>query len=89
MPFTAQCTQGYLGSDLAALLSNMSLNCSENFETNLKQALHTTTPSGLKSGIGSVQLNPISWSQIGGLQQIKHQLQSAVRDKFEMTYLLN
>ena len=49
-----------------------------NFETNLKQALHVTTPSGFKSGIGTVRLNPILWNQIGGLHKIKHDLQSAV-----------
>ena len=76
----ARCTQGYLGSDLNALLSHLSIASSEDFDTNLKQALHSTTPSGLKSGIGAVQLNPLSWDKIGGLKDVKQQLQSAVNN---------
>jgi hypothetical protein len=76
----AQATQGYLGTDLASLLSSMALSVDESldFKMKLKEGLKSTAPSGFKSGIGSVQLCPISWSQIGGLQDVKKQLQTAV-----------
>ena len=75
----AQITQGYVGSDLAAFLCHISKsNVSLSFDEKLKQALRLTAPSGFKSGIGTVQLSPLSWNQIGGLQDVKEKLQSAV-----------
>ena len=75
----AQITQGYVGSDLAAFLCHISKSTdSLSFDEKLKQALRLTAPSGFKSGIGTVQLSPLSWNQIGGLQDVKEKLQSAV-----------
>merc|ERR1712203_789729 len=62
-------TQGYVGSDLAAFLCHISKsNDSLSFDEKLKQALRLTAPSGFKSGIGTVQLSPLSWNQIGCLK---------------------
>ena len=48
------------------------------FDEQLQKALRLSAPSGLKSGIGSVQLTPLSWQNIGGLHEVKLKLQSAV-----------
>ena len=48
------------------------------FQDLFKNALKLTGPSGFKSGLGVVQLNPISWDHIGGLHEVKKQLKSAV-----------
>jgi len=48
------------------------------FDEKLKPALRLTAPSGFKSGIGTVQLSPLLWNQIGGLQDVKEKLQSAI-----------
>ena len=72
----AQITQGYLASDLKSLVSYL------NFGADLKEVLRLTAPSGFKSGIGSVELTPLSWDQIGGLQNVKKVLESAVTQPF-------
>ena len=76
----AKITQGYVGSDLASFLCQISsFQSSEvTFEDKLKHALRLTAPSGFKSGIGTVQLTPLSWEKIGGLPEVKQKLQSAV-----------
>ena len=72
----AQVTQGYLASDLNQLVVHLSQG--SDFQSALKSALRLTSPSGFKSGIGTVQVNPLSWSQIGGLQDVKEKLQAAI-----------
>ena len=75
----AKITQGYIGSDLAAFLGHISKSDNTlSFDEKLKQASRLTAPSGLKSGIGTVQLSSLTWDKIGGLQEVKEKLQSAI-----------
>merc|ERR1719323_2354216 len=55
----AQVTQGYLASDLHQLILHLSQG--SDFSNDLKAALRLTSPSGFKSGIGTVQVQPLSW----------------------------
>ena len=82
----AQVTQGYLGPDLASMIFHIETCAKPKFHEKLNEALKMTMPSGFKSGIGSVQLNPLSWDKIGGLQDVKTKLQSAVSETVFLYY---
>ena len=42
--------------------------------SHFQQALKTVLPSCLRSSLGRTDLSPVSWEQIGGLQDVKLKL---------------
>ncbi|CAL8404001.1 unnamed protein product [Boreogadus saida] len=80
----AQRTVGYVGADLGAL-SREAAMCAIRHDaqrsggqeidmSHFQQALKTVLPSCLRSSLGRTDLAPVSWEQIGGLQDVKLKL---------------
>ncbi|KAJ3040816.1 hypothetical protein HDV00_010431 [Rhizophlyctis rosea] len=79
-------TNGYVGADLAAMCRETALHAVQNWrggESNPKippssfaHALHTTSASTLRTTCISV--DRVTWSDIGGLDDVKQKLQQAV-----------
>lgn len=43
-------------------------------ETHFQEALKLVGPSCLRSSVGKTELSPVSWEQIGGLDEVKVKL---------------
>ncbi|CAD5119769.1 DgyrCDS8363 [Dimorphilus gyrociliatus] len=78
----AERTNGYSGADIQSIL-NSSIT-----KGSLQEALNRSTPTSQKGSDVLTDSRPISWSQIGGLQEIKESLQQIIewpikfRDRF-------
>ena len=72
-------TAGYLASDLALLVSRLSRIRTEVDQENLETALVDTRPAQLRTGLGSVKLEKVSWASLGGLHTVKARLVRAVQ----------
>ena len=71
-------TAGYLASDLALLISRLSRQ-SEVSREHLETELVDTRPAQLRSGLGSVKMEKVSWDSLGGLHSVKARLIRAVQ----------
>ena len=78
MTEAVQRTAGYLASDLALLISRLSRNIEINLD-HLESELLCTKPAQLRSGLGSVQMEKVSWDSLGGLHCVKRKLIRAVQ----------
>lgn len=80
----AQRTTGYVGADLCALCREAAMNAIREMakgsgEQTVKmkhfyEALKAVGPSCLRSSLGRTDLTPVSWEQIGGLDNVKLKL---------------
>ena len=77
LPTLASATPGFLPGDLALLVTRLSA-----LETvssaDVEEELVRTRPATLRSGIGSVHTEAVSWDSLGGLEQEKLALRRAV-----------
>jgi len=73
----AQATRGFLASDLNLLVKRIMMSDTDDWGT-IQKCLDITTPSGLKLGLGCVNLEKISWQSIGGMDEIKTKLMRAI-----------
>ena len=71
-------TAGYLASDLALLISRLSRQTEISREV-LETELADTRPAQLRSGLGSVKMEKVSWDSLGGLHSVKARLIRAVQ----------
>ncbi|XP_054627357.1 spermatogenesis-associated protein 5-like protein 1 [Dunckerocampus dactyliophorus] len=84
----AQRTTGYVGSDLSALCREAAMHAvRENAKGSGEQAvdmkhfleaLKLVRPSCLRSSLGRTDLSPVTWNQIGGLEEIKLKLRQSI-----------
>ncbi|XP_056134749.1 spermatogenesis-associated protein 5-like protein 1 [Lampris incognitus] len=84
----AQRTIGYVGADLNALCREAAMHAirynSQGSKEQLvgmkhfQEALKTVSPSCLRSSLGRTELSPISWEQIGGLNEVKLKLRQSI-----------
>ncbi|KAJ8247838.1 hypothetical protein GJAV_G00251100 [Gymnothorax javanicus] len=84
----AEMTTGFVGADLSALCREAALQAifhySQDFSghaVNMKcflEALKKVQPSCLRSSIGRTDFKPISWDQIGGLEDVKLKLKQSI-----------
>ncbi|XP_040891649.1 spermatogenesis-associated protein 5-like protein 1 [Toxotes jaculatrix] len=80
----AQRTTGYVGADLSALCREAAMHAlRENSKgsgeqtvrmKHFQEALKLVRPSCLRSSLGRKELSPVSWEQIGGLDEVKLKL---------------
>ncbi|NXM77114.1 SPA5L protein, partial [Serilophus lunatus] len=86
----AEMTPGYVGADLTALcreaamqaLSHSSLDSSET-ETvinmgDFQEAFKKIQPSSFRTAVGLTECKPVTWEQIGGLEDVKLKLKQSV-----------
>ncbi|XP_041917553.1 spermatogenesis-associated protein 5-like protein 1 [Alosa sapidissima] len=84
----AEVTTGYVGADLSALCREAALQAilRSPEDTDVKaiemqhfhEALKTVQPSCLRSSIGLTDYKPITWEQIGGLDDVKLKLKQSI-----------
>ncbi|KAM7014694.1 ATPase family gene 2 protein homolog B [Tautogolabrus adspersus] len=84
----AQRTTGYVGADLGALCREAAMHAiRENSKgsgeqvvglKHFQEALKSVRPSCLRSSLGRTDLSPISWEQIGGLEEVKLKLRQSI-----------
>ena len=72
-------TAGYLASDLALLISRLSRLRTEVDQDILETLLVDTRPAQLRTGLGSVNMEKVSWDSLGGLHTVKARLIRAVQ----------
>ncbi|XP_070691998.1 ATPase family gene 2 protein homolog B isoform X1 [Pempheris klunzingeri] len=84
----AQRTTGYVGADLSALCREAAMHAiRENSKgsgeqavdmKHFQEALKSVRPSCLRSSLGRTELSPVSWEQIGGLDEVKLKLTQSI-----------
>ncbi|XP_036400046.1 spermatogenesis-associated protein 5-like protein 1 [Megalops cyprinoides] len=84
----AEMTTGYVGADLSALCREAALQAilhssqdSQDHTVDMKhflEALKKVQPSCLRSSIGLTDFKPITWDQIGGLEDVKQKLKQSI-----------
>eukprot|EP00066_Takifugu_rubripes_P019031 XP_011608297.1 PREDICTED: spermatogenesis-associated protein 5-like protein 1 [Takifugu rubripes] len=84
----AQQTTGYVGADLSALCREAAMNAIREDNKYLREqtigmkhfqeALKVVLPSCLRGSLGRTELSPVSWEQIGGLDEVKFKLRQSV-----------
>lgn len=84
----AEMTVGYVGADLTALCRDAALHAllhSEKNqdspmidETDFFEAFKKIQPSSFRSVIGLMDIKPVSWEQIGGLEDVKLKLKQSI-----------
>ncbi|TRZ03058.1 hypothetical protein DNTS_029717, partial [Danionella cerebrum] len=83
----AEITCGYVGADLSALCREAALQAMRDSGAGARasvsmqhfnRALRHVQPSCLRSAIGAVEFKPISWEQIGGLEEVKLKLRQSI-----------
>ncbi|XP_045887807.1 spermatogenesis-associated protein 5-like protein 1 [Micropterus dolomieu] len=84
----AQRTTGYVGADLSALCREAAMHAiRENAKgsgeqavamKHFQEALKSVGPSCLRSSLGRTELSPMSWEQIGGLDEVKLKLRQSI-----------
>ncbi|XP_042342942.1 spermatogenesis-associated protein 5-like protein 1 [Plectropomus leopardus] len=84
----AQRTTGYVGADLSALCTEAAMHAiRENSKgsgeqvmgmTHFQEALKAVRPSCLRSSLGRTELSPVTWEQIGGLDEVKLKLRQSI-----------
>ncbi|XP_061607415.1 spermatogenesis-associated protein 5-like protein 1 isoform X2 [Phyllopteryx taeniolatus] len=88
MTALAQRTTGYVGSDLSALCREAAMHAMrENAKGSGEQTLllkhfleaqKLVRPSCLRSSLGRTDLSPVTWEQVGGLDDIKVKLRQSI-----------
>ncbi|KAM3625454.1 uncharacterized protein V6R79_012391 [Siganus canaliculatus] len=88
MAVLAQRTTGYVGADLSALCREAAMHAirekSKGFGEqaiqmkHFEEALKSVRPSCLRSSLGRTELFPVSWEQIGGLDEVKLKLRQSI-----------
>ena len=73
-----QSTAGYLVSDLSLLVTRISRLSTIDLES-LETEMINTRPAQLRSGLGSVKTEKVSWDSLGGLHDAKTKLIRAVQ----------
>ena len=71
-------TAGYLASDLALLVSRLARLDSPDPDTVETEVL-AARPASLRTGLGSVSSDKVSWDSLGGLHQVKSKLVRAIQ----------
>ncbi|XP_047437589.1 spermatogenesis-associated protein 5-like protein 1 [Mugil cephalus] len=84
----AQNTTGYVGADLSALCREAAMHAiRENSKgsgqqtvsiKHFQEALKSVGPSCLRSSLGRTDVSPVSWAQIGGLEEVKLKLRQSI-----------
>ncbi|KAK5915631.1 hypothetical protein CesoFtcFv8_001203 [Champsocephalus esox] len=84
----AQRTTGYVGADLSALCREAAMHAiRENSKSSgeqvvgmqhFQEALKAVGPSCLRGSLGRTELCPLSWDQIGGLDEVKLKLKQSI-----------
>uniref|UniRef100_A0A671NJ57 Spermatogenesis associated 5-like 1 n=1 Tax=Sinocyclocheilus anshuiensis TaxID=1608454 RepID=A0A671NJ57_9TELE len=83
----AEMTCGYVGADLSALSREAALQAMRQSQAgaselvsmqHFMQALRIVQPSCLRSSIGATDFKPVSWEQIGGLDDVKLKLKQVL-----------
>jgi len=77
LPALASATPGFLPADLALLVNRLSALESVCLK-DIEEELVRTRPATLRSGLGSVKAEAVSWDSLGGLEQEKQGLRRAV-----------
>ena len=71
-------TAGWLVSDLALLLTRLSRLSSVDLQA-VETQLELARPAQLRTGLGSVSAEKVSWDSLGGLHQVKSKLVRAIQ----------
>ncbi|XP_062946782.1 ATPase family gene 2 protein homolog B isoform X2 [Cynocephalus volans] len=88
----AEMTVGYVGADLTALCREAAMHAllhSENQdspmidETDFLEAFKKSQPSSFRSVIGIMDIKPVGWEQIGGLEDVKQKLKQSIEWPFK------
>ncbi|XP_026176200.1 ATPase family gene 2 protein homolog B [Mastacembelus armatus] len=88
----AQRTNGYVGADLSALCREAAMHAIREDSKcclqgsgeqvvgmkHFQEALKSVSPSCLRSSLGRTDLSPVSWEQIGGLDEVKLKLRQSI-----------
>lgn len=84
----AQRTTGYVGADLSALCREAAMHALREESKgsggqavgmkHFQEALKSVCPSCLRSSLGRTDLSPVSWEQIGGLDEVKLRLRQSI-----------
>ncbi|XP_029431187.1 spermatogenesis-associated protein 5-like protein 1 [Rhinatrema bivittatum] len=84
----AEMTTGYVGADLTALCREAAMqavlhNCLGTVDKSISmadfhEAFKKICPSSFRSSVGLADMKPVSWEQIGGLEDVKLQLQQSI-----------
>ncbi|XP_010776088.1 ATPase family gene 2 protein homolog B [Notothenia coriiceps] len=84
----AQRTTGYVGADLSALCREAAMHAiRENSKSSgeqvvgmqhFQEALKAVGPSCLRGSLGRTELCPLSWDQIGGLDEVKLKIKQSI-----------
>ncbi|XP_029955016.1 ATPase family gene 2 protein homolog B [Salarias fasciatus] len=84
----ARQTAGYVGADLSALCREAAMHalrenskCAGEQAVGMKhfqEALRLVRPSCLRSSLGRTELSPVTWEQIGGLDEVKLKLKQSI-----------
>uniref|UniRef100_A0A3Q4I3T9 AFG2 AAA ATPase homolog B n=1 Tax=Neolamprologus brichardi TaxID=32507 RepID=A0A3Q4I3T9_NEOBR len=80
----AQTTIGYVGADLSALCREAAMHAIREDSKQLvsmkhfHEALKSVRPSCLRSSMGRTELSPVTWEQIGGLDDVKLKLRQSI-----------
>ncbi|NXC33969.1 SPA5L protein, partial [Campylorhamphus procurvoides] len=84
----AELTPGYVGADLTALcreaalqaLSHSALDSTETMITmgDFQEAFKKIQPSSFRSAVGLTECKPVTWEQIGGLEDVKLKLKQSI-----------
>ncbi|ETE64245.1 Spermatogenesis-associated protein 5-like protein 1, partial [Ophiophagus hannah] len=84
----AEITPGFVGADLTSLCREAAMhalfrNCADSVcpveMSDFLEALKKIQPSSSRSGIGVTDFKPVSWDQIGGLEDVKLKLKQVFR----------
>jgi len=66
-------TRGFLAADLSLLVTRIKMSTSDD-EDRIQKCIDQTIPSGLRQGLGWVNLEKVSWDTIGGMEDVKQSL---------------
>jgi len=74
----ACCTPGYVASDLALLMTRLGRH-DHLSNQKVEDELLSTRPASIKTGLGSVSNDVITWDSIGGMMDVKGKLVRAIQ----------
>jgi len=74
----ANSTPGYVASDLALLVTRLARHSNMSMER-VEEELLQTRPAAIRTGLGSVSHEKVEWDSIGGLEDLKGKLTTAIQ----------